>query len=296
MSLETRDPRLFFSRCTNPTRDTPIPDNRLSVQHSVEADDVAGLARSLLLGWMKNSEASVTTLSDRVETVQGMANDVTAWHCGGGNQHSTGDEIVGRASWSVDQWNTPTMDLAVRNVARTKARRWAFLTMPKFGITYYPEWLSLAQIGDGVTCGLCTHNDMRLVFGGTTHTDPGPNFPHTKLRNYIHAELDALLGKTAPQPAPAPSGPPKFPLPAGYYYGPLSGPAQSVSGMFRTDTQVQKDGLKLAQMRLNHNGNNLTVTGQYDTPTAAALKRFQIARGLPADGLIRPDTWKALWT
>lgn len=199
MSLETRDPRLFFSRCTNPTTDRTIPDNRLSVQHSVEADDVPGLARSLLLGWMKNSEASVTTLSDRVESVQGMANDVTAWHCGGGNQHSTGDEIVGRASWSVDQWNTPTMDLAVRNVARTKARRWAFYTMPKFGISYYPEWLSLAQIGDGVTCGLCTHNDMRLVYGGTTHTDPGPNFPYQKLRNYIHAELNALLGKS---PAP----------------------------------------------------------------------------------------------
>ena len=191
-----RDSELRFYRCKYPTGNSPIPEDDYLCQHSLECDDVDGIAWELLTGWLQNEEASVHTLGDRSEVVQGFDYDSVAWHCGNGNQHGSGHEIVGRASWSVEQWNTPTMDQAMRHQARMLARKWVFRTMPKYGITYLPEWLSLAQIAEGKLLGLVTHNDMRLVFGGTTHTDPGPNFPYQKLRDYIHAEIATLLGST----------------------------------------------------------------------------------------------------
>ena len=207
--LLTRDPELRFYRCKYPESDKRIPNDLYLVAHSLECDDKVGIAWSLVTGWLQDEQASVHTVTDRTGTTQSFDYDATAWHCGGGNQHGSGHEIVGRASWSVEQWNTATMDQAMRHQARAMARKWVLRTMPKLGISYKPEWLSLAQIAEGVLAGLVTHNDMRLVFGGTTHTDPGPNFPYKKLRDYIHAEIDVLLGNapTLKPPATTPAAP-----------------------------------------------------------------------------------------
>lgn len=181
-----------------PQSDQTIPSDMFIVAHSLECDDIPGIAWSLLNGWLQNpaEQASVHTLTDASETVQGMDYQNVAWHCGGGNQHGSGHEIVGRAGWSPDQWGTASMDKAFRSLASVIARKWVHRTMPHLGITYLPEWLSLTQIAAQNRAGLVTHNDMRLVFGGTTHTDPGPNYPYKKLRDYIHADIALLLGTT----------------------------------------------------------------------------------------------------
>lgn len=94
----------------------------------------------------------------------------------------------------------------------------------------------------------------------------------------------------APDPAPAPGAPP-FPLPSGWYFGPRSGPNESVSGYFGFG-----DSLAVWQERMAERGWALVADGRYGPRTAAVATAFQSEKGLTADGLIGPATWAAAWT
>lgn len=48
------------------------------------------------------------------------------------------------------------------------------------------------------------------------------------------------------------------------------------------------------QTRLNRCGILLKVDGVFGTATFHGVKRFQRARGLAADGVVGPETWKSL--
>ncbi|ASZ74790.1 endolysin [Mycobacterium phage Phabba] len=64
-----------------------------------------------------------------------------------------------------------------------------------------------------------------------------------------------------------PADPNAFPLPLGYYYGPLDGPVESISGEYESDSQAAKDGLGRWQAALG-----LPVTKKWNdglTPRAA---------------------------
>lgn len=107
-----------------------------------------------------------------------------------------------------------------------------------------------------------------------------------------------LTGTTtpAPKPTPAPVTPapvaPKFPLPAGSYFGPKSGPANSVSGYYSHNAD-----LKVWQTQMNTRGwhPNLTVDGLYGDKTAIAARFIQQKFGVSQDGLIGPTTWALAW-
>lgn len=87
--------------------------------------------------------------------------------------------------------------------------------------------------------------------------------------------------------ASMPAGPP-YPLPAGYYYGPYSGPTESISGSGRADAPY-RPGLAMAQRHLK-----VAADGYYGAVTAAATVRWQTDHGLTPDGLIGPATWASL--
>lgn len=95
---------------------------------------------------------------------------------------------------------------------------------------------------------------------------------------------------------PAGRGAPPYPLPPGYYYGPLSGPAESISGKYRTDTNAMRAGLRRWQQRLADLGWSITPDGYYGPETQRIARRFQQVKGLHVDGLIGPVTWDAAWT
>lgn len=112
------------------------------------------------------------------------------------------------------------------------------------------------------------------------------------------AELKTFLANHHALPAPAAPAPVKssptsaagsaFPLPRGCYYGPFSGPAESISGLGKNDAQY-RPGLAKVQAKLN-----LTADGLYGNLTASAVRLFQSRHGIAADGLVGPVTWKAL--
>jgi N-acetyl-anhydromuramyl-L-alanine amidase AmpD len=97
-------------------------------------------------------------------------------------------------------------------------------------------------------------------------------------------------GKPAPKPSGATSAP-AFPLPRGSYFGPKSGPAQSVSGYYSHQADLAR-----FQQKLHDRGWTIGVDGLYGPNTQQNVVEFQREKGLEPDGLIGPDTWAAAWT
>lgn len=91
---------------------------------------------------------------------------------------------------------------------------------------------------------------------------------------------------------------PAFPLPNHQWFGPEAGGDNSISGWYSHNAD-----LRVFQQRMADRGWPITVDGLYGpkgatTPTgntAEVVVAFQKEKGLTADGLIGPTTWKAAW-
>jgi GH25 family lysozyme M1 (1,4-beta-N-acetylmuramidase) len=104
---------------------------------------------------------------------------------------------------------------------------------------------------------------------------------------------DKVLNEAQPKPAPAkPSTPkaPAYPLRSNEYFGPRSGPANSISGYFS-----HRDDLKRWQQRMKDRGWDIAVDGFYGDGTERVAKAFQKQIGAKQDGLIGGTTWRAAW-
>jgi N-acetyl-anhydromuramyl-L-alanine amidase AmpD len=109
-----------------------------------------------------------------------------AGHAGSdeGNDHAIAVEIVGLTTWSRAKW--------LSSVAWPKlgaALAWIIKHDPDYkGFRVrrasVPEMRKNPQVK-----ALYGHNDMRLAWGGTDHTDPGPNFPWDRLIEAINNAL-----------------------------------------------------------------------------------------------------------
>ncbi|MFH9723979.1 penicillin-insensitive murein endopeptidase [Streptomyces sp. NPDC017254] len=76
----------------------------------------------------------------------------------------------------------------------------------------------------------------------------------------------------------------------------LGAPAQAVSGAFVPTQSKGNRGSDVAalQFLLNAQGAQLTADGVFGSGTDTAVRSFQSAKGLDADGIVGPNTWKAL--
>lgn len=83
---------------------------------------------------------------------------------------------------------------------------------------------------------------------------------------------------------------PPFPLPAGAYFGPKTGPRESVSGYFS-----HREDLKRWQQRMKDRGWNINPDGLYGDQTGDVAEAFQREKGLTVDRKIGPQTWAAAW-
>lgn len=102
---------------------------------------------------------------------------------------------------------------------------------------------------------------------------------------------DGYLGLWAPE---KPADPLAYRLPTGYYYGPLDGPNESVSGLWKTDSQWAKDGLGLWQEKVG-----IPVSKHWDDTTAQTVVQLQIAKGWfnddnPYKGRLYAGEWDAV--
>lgn len=233
-----------------------------------------------VLSWLTTSRSKVSAhyvVSGR-RVYRLVPESMAAWHARGGNSDSIGIECDPRQQ-------DETYETVAALIREIRARH-----------------------GD---IPLVRHRDVK----GSSTTCPG---------TYDLARLDRLArGKAAPaaggkgmakpvaKPASKPASlkAPAFPLPAGYYYGPPSGPVQSVSGRGR-NSRVPNDviqvngrwcskGLAVWQARMQARGWNIGkdgADGRYGNDTARVVKQFQKNKGLAVDGKIGKATWAAAWS
>lgn len=79
-----------------------------------------------------------------------------------------------------------------------------------------------------------------------------------------------------------------FPLPQGYYFGPETGPTESIAGKSH-EPQVWLDRFKVWQEKAGD-----TARGTYEDSTAKAARKVQNAFGLMPTGFVDQKTWDAV--
>lgn len=117
---------------------------------------------------------------------------------------------------------------------------------------------------------------------------------HVLFLSSTYVAPSAAPAKTTskPKPAPQPSGvaAPRFPLPAGWYFGPASGPRYSVSGYYS-----YRANLMMWQKQMKARGWNINTDGHYTEQTANVAEAFQKEKHLGVDRKIGAKTWAAAW-
>lgn len=101
-----------------------------------------------------------------------------------GNQRGINWEFSGFAAQTGAQWG----DVFSMAMLERSAPYWA-LDAARFRIPI--ERRTVTELR-AMRPGLTTHNDLRLAFGGTTHTDPGANFPWPQFIDMIGGATVAL--------------------------------------------------------------------------------------------------------
>jgi hypothetical protein len=151
-----KQPRLIVMHCT------------VSPEMGSGAEDVARYFANL----PATNKASAHKVCDNDSIVTCVPDESTAFAAAGANNDGLHLELVGQPTQTREEWLDAfsTNELAV---AQTVVAEWS----TKFGIPL--RWLTVAEVADGVTRGMCTHADVSAAFPkvSTGHWDPGPNFP-----------------------------------------------------------------------------------------------------------------------
>lgn len=120
---------------------------------------------------------------DSNSIVQSLDTDARAGHAGSstGNENAIAFELTGGLSRTRQWW--------LDNVAWGRLAEVAAVLCRHHGIA--PRRATVAEMtADPRVRAFYGHNDMRLAWGGTTHTDPGPNFPWDHLLAVVEQAID----------------------------------------------------------------------------------------------------------
>jgi N-acetylmuramoyl-L-alanine amidase len=116
--------------------------------------------------------ASAHRTADNNSTVISVDDGDTAFAAAGANQDGLHLELVGQPQQSAAHWADEYSTAELVEAGAT-VREWS----ADYDIPL--RWLTVAEVADGKTRGLCTHDDVSKAFPAvsTGHWDPGPNFP-----------------------------------------------------------------------------------------------------------------------
>ena len=244
---------------------------RVVVVHTMETDEGPTIAEAVGNYFAKPAtRASAHVGVDPDSRCRYVDDEDTAWAAPGANADGLQLELAGRAGQTSGGWADATSKAILEGGARQTAE-WC----RKFGIPV--RQLTDAQLADGKSKGIVTHDQVSRVFKRSNHWDPGPAFPMTAFL----ARVSALLGTAPaakPKPKPAAVAVPAFP------------------GTVRRGSRGA--AVRAVQSRLRARGWAITVDGDFGPRTEAVVEAFQLEKlGRRAvDGIAGPNTWRALWT
>ncbi|MCL1870992.1 MAG: N-acetylmuramoyl-L-alanine amidase [Promicromonosporaceae bacterium] len=157
---------------------------RLIVIHDMEVAEVSTAAESVARGFANPARmASAHVCVDNDSSVRCVDDGDTAWAAPGANSDGLQLEMAGYASqgaagWS-DAYSQATLERAAQQVAA-----WC----KQYGIQ--ARRLSVPEVQNGATKGICGHIDVSNAFHESTHTDPGLTFPW----DAFLARVNTILG------------------------------------------------------------------------------------------------------
>lgn len=171
-------------------RGTPIT---LIGIHTMEAPEAGNTAENVA-NYFKTVQASAHWCVDDNSRVRVVNDEDSAWTMPPANHYSLNVEMAGYAAQTPQQWADAYSDETLDNAALCVAEWCVKHDIPV-------RHLTDSQIGAHEK-GIAGHVDVNRVFHGSTHTDPGPNFPWSKFLNMVHAHIS---GGNVPAPPPGSS-------------------------------------------------------------------------------------------
>ena len=155
----------------------------LQVVHSAETPLRAGYAASIAENWFgRSAPTSAHFMVDPVELIRMLSDNVVAYAVGpAANGFTLNWEQAGYARFSRAEWTTDDGMAQMDKLAAGVRERGLANGIPL-------RWASdddIRAAARGVPGGICFHDDIRRVLGGTTHSDPMPNYPRDLLMERV---------------------------------------------------------------------------------------------------------------
>lgn len=271
MAVKYPPPSPPFIRARNQGgRQTP----KAIVMHGTVSSDNAGTARNIARWWNGSGSpmSSCHYVVDPKEVIQCVGDHSIAYHCGY-NTGSIGVELCDEQTGPASRWK----DADSRAILARAARLVAELCL---AYDIEPVRPTTAQLRAKGPHGIYGHNDSRLAFGRTTHTDPR-DFDWQGFLRLVRQEIAKI--KATAEGANTGTRKDKM-VPEAYFVG-AKGP--HVKWLAE---RLVKHGFK----RFYKNGTDPLFTAGEDRKALAAFQRSQGWEGQDANGLPGPVTLKRL--
>jgi hypothetical protein len=182
MATSNDHPGLPFVQAQGYTKGRPDGPPLWVVIHTMEASEYSQRAESTAAYFANpgdGRDVSSHYCADNDSVVQCVDLDDVAWTVGNrpGNYRGINWELSGFANQSRAEWLDP-FGMAMLALAAPLMKS----DCARFGIP-----VRRCNVDDlkALRPGFTTHNDLRVAYNVTTHTDPGPNFPFDYLFNLI---------------------------------------------------------------------------------------------------------------
>lgn len=174
MASSPDHPEIQFVQASGYTSGRPDGAPLWIVVHDMEADETPNTAENTANYFATGAggrDVSSHYCADSNSVVQCVRLADVAWTVGNrpGNNRGINWELAGFASQTRDQWLDTfgqAMFAMMAPIVRSDAARYGIPLVRRTVV-------ELRAYVPGVT----SHNDLGVAFGGTDHTDPGPNFP-----------------------------------------------------------------------------------------------------------------------